>query len=160
MKRFLLVASLLFTTVSFAQDMNNQRLEEVLAREADSIIGLTGRWQVVYKELPMYVITDEANDRMRIITPIVETADLEKEVLSVCLEANYHSVLDAKYAISDGILFSVFIHPLSPLTEEQVASAVSQVYYAAMTFGTTFSSTSLIFGGSDSEEPEKPKDKG
>lgn len=160
MIRLFLITALLFSTIGFSQNMNNQRLEEVLSQETDSIRGLSGRWQVVYKDLTLYVITDETNDRMRIMTPIVETEDLDKEVLLVCLEANYHSVLDAKYAISDDILWSVYIHPLSPLTDQQVASAVSQVYYAAMTFGTTFSSTSLIFGAGDGEEKSPTNKKG
>ena len=148
---------LLFSSLSLQAQMNNAQLEDILARESDSLIGLSGRWQVIYKELPMLVVTDETNDRMRIMTPITETETMDKDILSVCLEANYHSVLDAKYAISDKVLWSVYIHPLSPLTDEQVTSALSQVYYAAMTFGSSFSSTSLIFGGSDGEEKAPPK---
>lgn len=132
-------------------------MEELLASEADSLIGISGRWQVTYKELTMMVITDEVNDRMRIITPIAETENMDKELLSLCLEANYHSVLDVKYAISDGVLWSVFIHPLSSLTDKQLKSAVSQVYTAAMTFGSSFTSGALIFGSSDSEPNEKPR---
>lgn len=158
MKHILLLATLLLSLGTFSQSMDNDRLQQILSQESDSIIGLSGRWQVTYKELPMLVITDETNDRMRIMTPITETSQLDKELLSVCLEANYHSVLDAKYAIADEILWSVYIHPLSPLTEAQIRSALSQVYYAAVTFGSSFSSTELIFGGGRNEE-ETPKKK-
>ena len=144
---------LLFCSILSANaQMNNSQLEDILARESDSIIGISGRWQLTYKEIPMLVIMDEANDRMRIMTPITDADALDKQVLSVCLEANYHSVLDAKYAIADKVLWSVYIHPLSPLTDEQITSALSQVYYAAMTFGSSFTSTGLIFGGSNSEQ--------
>jgi len=160
MKWTYLIVAVFFSTITLAQDMNNSALEDILAREGDSIIGVSGRWQVKYKELTMYVITDETNDRMRIITPVTEVAELDREILLVTLSANYHSVLDAKYAISDDILWSVYIHPLSPLTDEQVTSALSQVYYAAVTYGTSFSSTQLIFGGSNTEGSSPVKEKG
>lgn len=149
---------LFICTLTSAQNMDNERLQRLLSQESDSLIGLSGRWQAIYKQMPMLIITDQANDRMRIMTPITETDQLDKDLLSVCLEANYHSVLDAKYAISDKILWSVYIHPLSPLTDDQVVSAMSQVYLAAATFGTTFSSTQLLFGGSETPaEPELEK---
>jgi len=160
MKNIYIITALLFSVFIQAQDMNNEKLEEILAKEADSLIGLSGRWQVTYKELTLLVVTDETHDRMRIITPIAEVSSLDKELLTICLAANYHSALDVKYAISDDLLWSVYIHPLSPLTEEELISALAQVYSAAVTFGSTFSSTELIFGtGSNTEENKKPKTK-
>ena len=104
----------------------------------------------------MLVLTDQANDRMRIIMPITDGTSLSKELLQASLTANFHTALDVKYALSDGLLWAVYIHPLSPLTEAQIVSALSQVYSAALTFGTTFSSTDLLFGGST--EPSKSDD--
>jgi hypothetical protein len=43
-------------------------------------------------------------------------------------------VLDAKYAISDEILWAVFIHPLKELSDKQISSAIKQVYSSAITF--------------------------
>ena len=100
----------------------------------------------------MIVLTDSVNDRMRIIAPIVEASRLDEDLLLDCLTANFHSALDVKYAISDNILWSVYIHPLSPLSDEQVKSAVEQVFLAAATFGTSFSSTPLLFGGGNIQE--------
>ncbi|MEM7086013.1 MAG: hypothetical protein AAF489_07515 [Bacteroidota bacterium] len=157
MKLRLLVTALLFSVIATAQ-MNNQRLETLLSQQVDSIIGTPGRWQVSYEKLPMMVVTDETNDRMRIIAPIVGVEELDKEILLDCLAANFHTALDVKYAISNDILWCVFIHPLSPLTEEELKSAVEQVYYGTATFGTTYSSTPLLFGGSnDGDQKPKPK---
>lgn len=63
------------------------------------------------------------------------------------LEANFHSALDARYATSDGVLYAAFIHPLSPLTEAEVRSAVAQVASLVRSFGTTYSSGELAYGG-------------
>jgi hypothetical protein len=92
---------------------------------------------------------------MRIMSPIADSNSLNDELIKACLVANFHTALDVKYAVSDGVLWSVFIHPLKELSEDQVKSAVSQVYNANNNFGTTFSSTSLTFPGRITERNEK-----
>lgn len=154
MKQLLLIFGLSFSVFASAQ-MDNVQLEELLAQKGDSIVGTAGRWQVTFQELPMMVITDETNDRMRIIAAIVEVEKLDERILLDCLAANFHSALDVKYAISNDIMWSIFVHPLSALTEEELNSAIEQVYYAAATFGGTYTSTPLLFGGG--ETVKKPK---
>ncbi|MEM7382181.1 MAG: hypothetical protein AAF361_13425, partial [Bacteroidota bacterium] len=96
--------------------------------------------------------------RMRIISPIVEREQLEEDQLLNALVANFHSALDVKYALSDEIIWSVFAHPLKELSEHQVLDAIEQVYLAALTFGTSYSSTNLVFPG-NSGKKEKPRPK-
>ena len=144
MKKLLFIAGILLSLTATAQT-NNAKLEELLLEKVDTIQGISGRWELVYQSLPMLVITDEANDRMRIIAPITEVEKLDNETLTNALVANFHSALDVKYAISDDIMWSAFIHPLSPLTEYQVKDALKQVYYATATFGSIYSSTELSF---------------
>ena len=152
MKASISILVILFSSFFVQAQMTNDLLEEILTEEVDSIQGYGGRWQMKLKELPMIVLTDETNDRMRIIAPIIEASRLDEDLLLDCMTANFHSALDVKYAISDGILWSVYIHPLSPLNDEQVRDAVQQVFLAAATFGTSFSSTPLLFGGNQSEQ--------
>ncbi len=158
MKNLFIVIILLLSSISYAQQMDNNTLREIIYKEADTLGGVSGNWKFIYKQIPMLCVTDEANNRMRIISPITESSNLDKDLLLDSMTANFHSALDVKYAISNGILWSVYIHPLKELTNEQAENAISQVYYAAKTFGTTFSSTALIFGGGNTKE-EKPKDK-
>ena len=82
---------------------------------------------------------------MRIISPIIESSKLDEDLKTDVLIANFHTALDVKYAISDNVLWSVFIHPLKELTDNQVIDAIKQVYRANLTFGSTNSSTDLIF---------------
>lgn len=140
MKSFLFFLILFTPLLSLAQ-MDNVKLESILRTQKDSIQGFSGRWQVALNDMPMIVLTDETNDRMRIVAPIIEASKLDEDLLLDCLTANFHSALDVKYAISEGLLWSVYVHPLSPLTELEIESAIKQVYAAATTFGTTFSST-------------------
>lgn len=160
MKKNLFILSLLLTTSSiFSQNMDNIKLGEIIASVSDSIQGNTGRWQFVIKNTPFICVTDETNNRMRIISPIAESSSLDDEMKTNALVANFHSALDVKYAISDGILWSAYIHPLKELTEMQVKDAISQVFFANRTFGTTYSSTDLIFGGNQNGDAIEEKEK-
>ena len=86
------------------------------------------------------------------MTPVASVEVLDGDLLYRMLQANYDSALDARYAIAQGLVWSVFIHPLSNLDEAFLASAIRQVHTAAETFGTTFTSGELIYGGGDSDE--------
>ncbi|MEW4922341.1 hypothetical protein [Algibacter sp. 2305UL17-15] len=141
--------------LSFTQEMNNDKLQEIYTSVSDSINGKSGGWQFFIKEIPLMCITDTNHNRMRIISPIADAKSLNDELIKAALVANFHTALDVKYAVSDGVLWSVFIHPLKELSDHQVKDAVSQVYYANINFGTTFASTSLTFPGSINSEKTK-----
>ncbi|MFD2561969.1 hypothetical protein [Aquimarina rubra] len=155
MKQWIFLVFLSMGIFSQAQNMNNDTLGEIITKKADTLGGIPGNWQFVYKETAMLCITDAKNNRMRIIAPIMESSNLDKDLLLDSMTANFHSALDVKYAISNGILWSAYVHPLKELSTEQVESAISQVYLAAKTFGTTFSSTELLFGAGSLEEEHK-----
>jgi len=147
MKHLLTSLLLLISVVSYTQDnkMNNDKLGAILKEISTDIQGQNGNWQFVVEESLFICITDENANRMRIIAPIIEVKDLDGEQIFKCMEANFHTVLDAKYAISDDVLWSVFIHPLQELTEEQVKSAVYQVFSTAASFGTEYTSGLFSF---------------
>lgn len=158
MKKFAFALLLLLTfQLGFSQKMNNEKLGTILESVADSIQGNNGQWQFKIKDVFFMCVTDANHNRMRIISPITEAQQLDEKLKSAALVANFHSALDVKYAIADDILWSAFIHPLKELTEGQVRDAVKQVYTANITFGTTFSSTDLVFPGG-SRNKENPSD--
>lgn len=158
---FLLLFIVLNTSFGlFAQsEMNNTKMEEILEKIGDKVDGVAGNWQMVYGDQVLFIITDETNNRMRIFTPIADEEDIEKEELVTMLAANFHAALDAKYALYSGFVVSLFTHPLKQLSPEQFKDAVKQVAVASQNFGTTYSSTDLIFGGNTTEETPTEKDK-
>lgn len=153
MKKIVFVLCL-FPYIVLSQNMNNDTLETIYTTVSDSINGQLGMWQFHIKSVPLISITDTQHNRMRIMSPIADSNTLNEGLLKASLVANFHTALDVKYAVSDGVLWSVFIHPLKELSEEQVKDAVSQVYYANINFGTTFTSTSLTFPGKISDKGE------
>ena len=150
LKKILICTTLFFYCQSlFSQSMNNEKLEKIIYTLSDTLIGQEGQWQFLVGEVTMMCITDQNNNRMRIIAPIIESKALTAEDLNKCMEANFHSALDVKYAISDDILWVAYIHPLSELSKGQAIDAIKQVYAAAISYGTTYSSTHLTFPKSD-----------
>ncbi len=154
-RSLLLLSLLMYSTFIVGQNMTNEKLEEIFTQKVDTISGYPGYWEMIHKDRQLLCITDANHNRMRIISPIVKTSVLDKNLLLDALTANFHSALDVKYAISKDVLWSVFIHPLKELSEVEAQSALDQVANAASNFGTTFSSTEMIFGGTSTNK-EKP----
>ena len=162
MRLFLSAILLLLVVALPAQDMNNATLDSIFQTYTDSVTGSAGQWEIYLAETTMFCITDERHDRMRIITPVKPVDAATPAEIMECMEANFHTSLDVKYAIADDILWVAFIHPLSPLQKGQVIDALAQVRSAYLTFGTLYTSTDLVFPKSEKEEEvqeTKPKTK-
>ncbi len=152
LSKFFVVVSLLLTaSCGYSQKMTADKLNKIIIEEADSVTRKNNTWQFQYHNLWVYIIVDTEHNRMRIISPIVKVEDLEKEELIAALRANYHSALDIKYAISDEVMWAIFTHPLKELSGKQVKDAVKQIFWGVATFGTTYSSTDLVFPGTKKE---------
>jgi len=143
----------------FGQEMNNKTIGEIIYIVADSIRGKEGNWQFMVKDKILLCVTDQNNNRMRIMSPIVEQKKLAYTDMLKLMEANFHTALDVKYAIANDLLWSVFIHPLKQLSKEQVIDAIQQVYTASITYGATYSSTGLSFPDRRKETEEINKKK-
>ncbi|MEM7767302.1 MAG: type III secretion system chaperone [Pseudomonadota bacterium] len=107
------------------------------------------------EETQLRLVFDLNADRMRIVTPVAPAADLSAEDLERLMQANFDSALDARYAIAQGAVWSVFIHPLSSLTTEDFASGIGQTVNLVRSYGTSFSSGAFVFGEGDSAEEQR-----
>lgn len=134
---------------------------KIISKEAYEVEGRLGNWQFIYGQRLIYVVTDESANRMRIFTPVIEEAKLEEGQLKKMLEANFHSALDAKYCLYEGLVITVYTHPLKELQTEQFIDALRQVVTLADTFGSSYSSTSVIFnpGGTDDSDERSKEDR-
>lgn len=132
--------------------MTQAGLEQIIHEISDEAEGRGGVVQFVHDGLVIACISDTLYDRMRLITPIIEEDQMTEQQRRAVMAANFHTALDARYGTSDGVLYAVFIHPLSPLTEEELASAIRQVASVAKNFGTTYSSGELIYGGGNEDQ--------
>ncbi len=102
--------------------------------------------QLIVDGVQVLVVTDGKANRMRIIAPVAKAATLDKAMLETLLEANFDRALDARYSLNKGVVWAAYIQPLSPTTKREFSSGARQVAALVKNYGSTFSSTSVVFG--------------
>lgn len=128
-----------------AQEIQLHTLDSILNTKTEKVQRIQNTWQFEIDQTLLICITDTTANRMRIMSPIVSIKQILPEQIIHAMTANFHTALDVRYAISDGVLWSVFTHPWRPLTTSQFSDAVAQVLQANKTFGTSYSSTTIGF---------------
>ena len=101
--------SVFITFSLYSQEMTNEKLNSIYETVSDSIQGKNGSWEFYIENVAFLSLTDVNSNRMRIISPIIDSDKLDNSLMRAAMVANFHTALDVKYAVSDGILWSVFI---------------------------------------------------
>lgn len=130
--------------------MTMQRMAEIIRAIDPEAQAAGNAIQFTVDDIPLMVIADPQADRMRAMVPIRSADGLSSEELMRLMQANFDSALDARYAVAQGRLWGVYIHPLSPLEKDQLLSAFIQTINIARTYGQTYSGGATVFGGGDS----------
>jgi hypothetical protein len=125
--------------------MDLAALRRALAEIDPAVSGDAGVWELEYQGVKMICLAQQNVDRMRIFVPIAKLADVSDPQLTKAMEANFQGALDARYATSRGLLFSVYVHPLSTLDRRTLVSAIHQVASLARTFGTAYTAGATGF---------------
>lgn len=129
------------------------QIVEIIVEIGDEVFIEGNLVRFTFNEADMILVYDERADRMRIMSPIIPLAEVEADMLVKAMQANFSSVLDARYAISGDTLWSAFLYPISQLTRLMVLSAIQQVSIASVTFGTEYSSGAGHFGVRPEKNP-------
>ncbi len=132
--------------------MTIDRMAQILNALDPEVLSNGPSYQLTLADIPVLVVADPRADRMRAMVPIRSAAGLEPEELMRLMQANFDSALDARYAVAQGRLWGVFIHPLSPLKRDQLISGLVQTVNVARTYGQSYSGGAQIFGGGDSND--------
>jgi len=127
------------------EPMDIERLDAILKEQVEDITAQPNQWRFSINEIPLIVVADPNANRMRIFSPVTDVQNLTSEQIQKMMLANFHTALDARYAIANGSVVSTFIHPLSSLQEQDLLSALNQVSSLAATFGTSYTSGELLF---------------
>ncbi len=150
---------LLSPAAAFAQDtdessgvMTVSQLGRIIAAMDSDARQRGPTFEFTVQDIPVIVITDPRADRMRAMVPIRSAEGLTTEELMRLMQANFDSALDARYAVAQGRLWGVFIHPLSPLEPGEFVSGIAQTVNVALTYGQTYSGGASVFGGGDSTD--------
>ena len=141
----------------YEQRMTAERLAELVMRVDEEAVLEGATWFFHVEDLETAVVYDVGADRMRIIMPIGPADDLDEENLLRMMQANFDSALDARYAVAQGTLWGVFIHPLSSLTSEEFLVGLGQTANVVISYGSSYSSGLFIYGNGDSGEIERQR---
>lgn len=157
MRIFLILALLgLSPSTSIAQDrpvegpMTMERMVSILTTLDPAAAPVPAGIGMTIDDIPVLVVADPAANRMRAMVPVASASGLTAGDLMRVLQANFDSALDARYAVANGRLWSIFIHPLRELERAQLVSGLVQTVVLARTYGATYSSGATIFGRGDS----------
>ncbi len=129
--------------------------------------GDPGFWRGERDEVPIFVFSDDDNDRMRLMAPIGVVEELDADLMHALLQANYDRALDARYAMRGRELWAVVVHPLATLATDDLPSMFDQIVALVKNTGSSFASTDLVFRSlpddivletDDSEEGDEGED--
>lgn len=138
---------ILSSSMAWSSPMEQFEMESIVKSLDKDAKGGGGVVELTYSGVKLILISDEKHDRMRIISQIADYKALTREHIDAIMESNFHTALDARYAVSEGVLYSVYVHPISGLNKNQIESALLQVANLALSFGREYSSGVLSYGG-------------
>ena len=130
--------------------MTVERLLAILRALDSEMRPQAGGIALTIADVPVQVFLDPRANRMRALVPIASAEGLTEADLMRVLQANFDTALDARYAIAQGRLWSVFIHPLRQLERDQLISGIAQTVTLARTYGSFYASGATVFGSGDS----------
>ena len=145
------------TARQLGEPMSIDRLDTLIRRVGTDVRRAGTRWVFQLSDTQVQVISDPRADRMRIAVPVREVTGLDARELYRLLQADFETALDARYAIAQEVVWSVFIHPLRSLDDSEFLSGLGQTINLAKTYGKGYTSGFLSFGGGDSVERQRRK---
>ena len=124
------------------EPMTPARLEAALREKAGDVENVEGQLRFSFGGVRMVCVYDVHADRMRIVASVAEESILTVASARILLQANFSKTYDARYALHDGMLYAVYLHPLSTLDPRELEDALPQVARLVRNFGSTFSAGS------------------
>jgi len=124
------------------EPMTPARLESALREQAGDLEKVEDQLRFSFGGVRMVCVYDVHADRMRIVAAVAEESILTVATARILLQANFSKTYDARYALHDGVLYAVYLHPLSTLDLRELEAALPQVARLVRNFGSTFSAGS------------------
>lgn len=162
MTRFLIILLLLISNAAAAQQSDLSEPPMSLPRMAEIVQALDGDaqlmpngFQLTIDDVPILIVTDVLANRMRAMVPIRSAEGMTADELERILQANFDTALDARYALANGRLWAVYIHPFQELERDQFISGLAQTVNIANTYGTLYSGGAVQFGNGDSADLQR-----
>lgn len=159
MIRTLALITLMIPATLTAQEaephMTIPRMAEIVqALDPEARVAGSG-FEFTIDDVPVLIVTDVRANRMRAMVPIRSAEGMTAEEMMRVMQANFDSALDARYAIANGRLWGVFIHPFAELEKNQLISGLAQTVNIAQTYGSLYTGGAAQFGAGDSGDLQR-----
>ncbi len=132
--------------------MTLARMHEIVKSLDENAVINDRVMQLTVSDISVVIIAAPNSNRMRAVAPVRSLDGVNNQDLYRMLQANYDSALDARYSIAKGQIVSAFIHPLKELDKNELISGIGQVVNLVLSYGTTYTSGAMTFGGGDSRQ--------
>jgi len=146
----------LFATPDVLALMNLDRMGAILTRlDNKAEHPREGFWRFTISGASVIAVADKQHDRLRILVGIQSAKDLNQTQLKKITQSNFDTALDARYAISQDVLWAIYVHPLKSLSDRQFISAIGQTVNLAVSYGGSYSSGGILFDGGDAKDVKR-----
>jgi hypothetical protein len=119
--------------------MTPARLEAELRDHASELEIVDGQMRFTFGGVRMIAVYDLRFDRLRIMARVAEESALTIASARILLQANFATTYDGRYAIGDGMLYAVYLHPLSTLDPRELEDVLPQLARLVRNYGTSYS---------------------
>lgn len=114
-----------------------------------------GFWKFTIEGAAVVIVGDEKHDRLRILVGISDAKKLKQSDLEKIAQSNFDTALDARYAISQDVLWAIYVHPIKSLQPQQLLSAIGQTVNLAKSYGEGYSSGGILFEGGGAKDSRR-----
>ncbi len=144
------------TGANLTSPMNLDRMGAIITRlDQNAEMPNTGFWRFTIAGASVIAVADDTYDRLRILVGIQSAKELTQDQLMKITRSNFDTALDARYAISQDILWAIYVHPLKSLSDRQFISAIGQTVNLAKSYGDSYSSGGILFDGGDDKDSRR-----
>ena len=159
MFRILALMTVIWPAMLSAQDaephMTLDRMGQIVEALDPQVSVSDAAFSFTIDDIPVLIVTDVRANRMRAMVPIRSADTMTAEELQRVMQANFDSALDARYAIAQGRLWGVYLHPFKELERDQLISGIAQTVNVAKTYGALYTSGAGQFGAGDSGDLQR-----
>ena len=159
MFRILALMTVIWPAMLSAQDaephMTLDRMGQIVEALDPQVSVSDAAFSFTIDDIPVLIVMDVRANRMRAMVPIRSAETMTAEELQCVMQANFDSALDARYAIAQGRLWGVYLHPFKELERDQLISGIAQTVNVAKTYGALYTSGAGQFGAGDSGDLQR-----
>lgn len=115
-------------------DLDLTLVDQSIRRCGRVVEAENGGWVFEREGVQLLAIVDRSREMLRVMALVSGAERLPADELYALLEANFDQAAEAKYAISHGRVWAVFLHQVPELSDSLLERAIGQVVRLAQRY--------------------------